>query len=210
MRPPEPDQTLSIITTTAVDTAGVEDLPADGGTGASAPADGSDGISSLSTLPSPQRRFQVWAPWTDGGRIDVRHTCDSDDISPTLSWSGAPADAVELAIVMLDDDAVTTGDGGFIHWVVAGIDPSITEVFEGQLPPGAIQGSNGFSTAQSPQVGYAGPCPPVGEPPHTYRIEIHALDQQIELGDAANGADLLAAIDFASIERAVVLGTYGR
>lgn len=202
MRPPQPDQSLSIITTTIDPVDSAEDIAS---VDTAAPA---------SSAPAPSEpdatAFQVRAPWVDGGEIDPRHTCDGDDVAPALSWSGAPADAVELAIVMLDDDAIATGDGGFIHWVVAGIDPAVSEVAEGEIPSGAYEGTNGFSTADAPQVGYGGPCPPPGEPPHTYRLEIHALDQQIELGDGANGADLLAAIDFASIERAVILGTYGR
>lgn len=202
MRPPSPDQNLSIITTTIDPVDGAEDV---------APTDTAALTSSTPTLPGTDAAsFQVRAPWRDGDEIDARHTCDGEDVSPALSWSGVPEDAVELAIVMLDDDAITTGDGGFIHWVVAGIDPSITEMSEGEIPPGAYEGTNGFSTADAPRVGYAGPCPPTGEPAHTYRIEIHALDQQIELGAGASGADLLTAIDFSSIERAVVLGTYGR
>lgn len=204
MRPPKPDQNLSIITTTIDPVDSAEDIAT---IDTAAPTSSSPGPSASEPAGTG---FTVQAPWADGGEIDPRHTCDGDDISPALSWSGVPDDAVELAIVMLDDDAVATGDGGFIHWVVAGIDPSITEVAEREIPPGAYEGTNGFSTADAPQVGYGGPCPPPGEPAHTYRLEIHALDQQIELGEAANGADLLAAIDFASIERAVVLGTYGR
>ena len=221
MREPSPDQSLSIITTstapidsvTGSEDIGGFDTPAPSTVG---PSLGSAVSSTVAVTTAPpiappaDGEFAVSAPWPDGGEIDERHTCDGLDVSPELSWKGVPDDAVELAIVMLDDDAVSTGDGGFIHWVVAGIDPAVTSVAEGELPPGAIEGSNGFGSADAPQLGYGGQCPPAGQPAHTYRIEVHALDQQIEMDQGTIGADLLAAIDFSSIERAVVLGDFAR
>src|SRR5207247_2322921 len=57
----------------------------------------------------------------DGGAIPRRFTCDAENVSPPLSWSGAPAGAVTLALVMDDPDA-----RGFVHWVVYNIDASAT------------------------------------------------------------------------------------
>ena len=57
--------------------------------------------------------------FADGGEIPARYTCAGEGVSPALRWTGTPADAAELALVVRDRDA-----GGYVHWVVTGIDPS--------------------------------------------------------------------------------------
>jgi len=139
------------------------------------------------------------APWRQGAPIDARFTCVGANVSPPMSWSAAPAGTVEIAITMSDDQAPS-----FVHWAIAGIDPGATSIAEGAVPAGAIQGING-----SGRTGYSGPCPPSGQT-HTYQLAIHFLGSQIELGDGAAGADMVLAINAATIARAVVTGTSGR
>jgi Raf kinase inhibitor-like YbhB/YbcL family protein len=91
-----------------------------------------------------------------------------------------------------------------VHWTVAGLDPSITQLAEGVVPEGAIQGVNGAGT-----IGYTGPCPPQSEV-HTYRLTVHYLDAQVELGDGAAGADMVLAIQSNTTATAVITGTYVR
>lgn len=139
------------------------------------------------------------APWRQGAPIDARYTCIGADVSPPISWSAAPAGTVEIAITMSDDQAP-----GFVHWAIAGIDPSATTIPEGGVLPGVIRGVNGSGTQ-----GYTGPCPPAGQT-HSYELAIHFLGSQIELGDGASGADMVLAINAVTIARAVVTGTSGR
>jgi len=51
--------------------------------------------------------------------------------------------------------------GGFVHWTVSGIAPSVTAVQAGHAPAGATEGRNGAGS-----VGYTGPCPPAGQTHH--------------------------------------------
>ena len=98
------------------------------------------------------------APWEDEGPIDPRYTCQNPSgspasgISPALSWSGVPAEATNLALVVTDLSA-----NGFVHWVAVDIDPKATGVEEGRAPAGAVQGKNGLGT-----IGWGGPCRPLG------------------------------------------------
>ncbi len=73
--------------------------------------------------------------FAEGGEIPVRFTCTGDELSPASSWTGTPLDASSLALVVRDRNA-----GGFVHWVVTGIDPFVQGVGEGGLPENAIEG----------------------------------------------------------------------
>jgi Raf kinase inhibitor-like YbhB/YbcL family protein len=149
----------------------------------------------IGTVPS----IRLTAPWRDGAVIDPRYTCDGADIAPALSWTPGPVNTEEIAISVVDDDAPD-----FVHWVITGIGTEVSRLGEGEVPLGAVQGTNGAGG-----VGYTGPCPPAGSS-HTYRFTVHFLDQQLDVGDGTDGADLLVAIDAATIAYAEVTGIYSR
>jgi Raf kinase inhibitor-like YbhB/YbcL family protein len=114
--------------------------------------------------------------------IPVRFTCDGDDVSPALAWTGVPTDAQQLALVLEDPDAP---GATFTHWLVYGLDPDVHSLPEG-VPPSASadfrQGENDFG-----RVGYGGPCPPEGEE-HRYVFRALALQAPVDLDPEADRA----------------------
>lgn len=135
----------------------------------------------------------------DGGAIPRRYTCDGDDISPPLTWTGAPDEAASLAIVVDDPDA-----RGFVHWVVYNLDASASGGLQtGWSETGEFQGTNSFG-----RVGYGGPCPPSGE--HRYRFRLLALDVLLDLDGAPRAEDVLAAAGGHLLAEARLGGTYRR
>ncbi len=87
--------------------------------------------------------------------------CKGGNVSPALSWSGAPAGTQSFALLVHDPDA-PTGGAGWWHWVVYDIPASATSIAQGAgtadgaaLPTGAKQGVTDFGAA-----GWGGPCPP--------------------------------------------------
>lgn len=110
----------------------------------------------------------------DGG-IPVRHTCDGQDISPALAWSGLPANAKSLVLIVDDPDAPDPAAPRmtWVHWILYNLPPAAGGLVEGvaakNLPPGTRQGLNDWQ-----RTGYGGPCPPIGR--HRYFHKLFALD----------------------------------
>ena len=148
-------------------------------------------------------RMQVFAPWPDGGAIDVRATCDGTDTAPAISWTGVPDGTAEIAVALVDDSKLSDGRP-FIHWVVAGIAPDVERLGEAEIPLGALQGLNFFG-----EVGYSGPCPDPGSA-HTYTLSVYALGQQLEVVDGTPAADMLDLVQTVSLDAATTSATFAR
>lgn len=142
--------------------------------------------------------FTLAAPWPDTQAIDARYTCDGDDVSPALTWTAPPPGAIELALVVTDEDI------GFLHWALTGLDPAAGSMDQGAVPDGVLQGFNDFA-----ERGWSGPCPPAGST-HTYRFELFALDAELELPEEPDARDIVAAIEGAQFATATLTGTYTR
>ena len=132
---------------------------------------------------------------TEGGPIPTRYTCDGEDVSPPLRWSGIPLDTAALALVVDDPDAPR---GTFTHWVVVDIDPAVTSLARGQSPRGAQQIVNSAGRAS-----YMGPCPPSGV--HRYRFTVYALSSAVTRG--ALGRMVVQKADGASVHEDTPLST---
>jgi Raf kinase inhibitor-like YbhB/YbcL family protein len=153
---------------------------------------------------TPADQFAVTASWDEGEALDVRHTCDGDDISPAVRWDGVPDGTVEIALALVDDSTVSEGQP-FVHWVVAGIDPADGAVPEGQVPEGAPQALNFFG-----DIGYGGPCPPPGDEPHRYRLTAYALNSRLDRADGSLATEFLEDIAGVTVGSADLTGTYVR
>ncbi len=199
LRPVDPDSTTTSTQAPTIDAGTLPSVPLDSTAGNPL------GAPTTSTGAGQDAAgFRLFAPWAEGAPIDARYTCDGDDISPALSWSAPPSGTIEMAFSLVDESALS-GDQPLVHWVIAGIDPADVSLSEGQVPLGAIQGTNSFETA-----GWTGPCPPPGEAAHVYRLTMYALDQQSELADGTPADELLDYIADISVGSTALTGTYQR
>jgi Raf kinase inhibitor-like YbhB/YbcL family protein len=139
--------------------------------------------------------------------------CTGGNMSPSLSWTGAPSGTKSFAVSIYDPDAPT--GSGWWHWVVFNIPASTTsipknagDVKANAMPAGAIQSRTDFGAD-----GYGGPCPPPGDKPHHYHITVFAVDVD-KLPDAQdhNASAALVGFDlnFHTLAKASIVGTYGR
>jgi Raf kinase inhibitor-like YbhB/YbcL family protein len=134
--------------------------------------------------------------------IPQRFTCEGENVSPPLEWSDVPEGTQSLALTLEDPDAPT---GRFLHWAVWGISPTVTSVAEGEVPPEARQGLNGFGLP-----GYGGPCPEPGSGTHSFIFTLLALSVEPGVPEGAALGQLRKEIDGQVIDRAVLAGTFGR
>ena len=145
--------------------------------------------------------------FTDGGEIPARHTCQGDDISPPLAWSGVPGAARSLALIVDDPDAPDPKAPRmtWVHWVLYNLPPQATGLPEGvapdELPGGTGQGINSWN-----RTGYGGPCPPIGR--HRYFHKLYALDTVLDLSGKPSGKAVEAALRGHVIGQAELVGTY--
>ena len=67
------------------------------------------------------------------GAIPIKYTCEDDDVSPALEWSGVPQGAKSLALIVDDPDAPDPNAPKmvYVHWVLYDIPPSATGLAEG-------------------------------------------------------------------------------
>lgn len=140
--------------------------------------------------------------FNDHAPIPARFARDGDNVNPPLEWSGVPDGAVELALLCEDPDAP---GGTFVHWVVTGLDPSLTGLAEGERPAGAVEGANDYGG-----TGYGGPQPPVGDPAHRYFFRLYALSEALDISPGATADDVRRAMEGKELAQGVLIGTYQR
>jgi Raf kinase inhibitor-like YbhB/YbcL family protein len=131
-----------------------------------------------------------------GVSIPQRFTCDGQDVSPPLRWSGVPVRARSLAVELQDLDAP---GGVFTHWLLWNL-PVRTR----RLPAHVswrLQGRNSFG-----HIGYSGPCPPQGST-HHYVFTLFALSSKLTLPRGSSSSRLHAAIRGRLVSRATLVGT---
>jgi|HubBroStandDraft_5_1064220.scaffolds.fasta_scaffold72731_2 Raf kinase inhibitor-like YbhB/YbcL family protein len=131
--------------------------------------------------------------------------CGGQNISPQLTWSGAPAGTKSFVLTMID---VSVKPSQWSHWVVVDLPPEVTSLARGikTLPGNARAIASNFGDAH-----YDGPCPPDGTGAHEYRLTIWALPTPATAvaADAA-AADLSAKLSQIALDHASLSGVVTR
>jgi Raf kinase inhibitor-like YbhB/YbcL family protein len=138
--------------------------------------------------------------------IPARYTCDDEDISPPLSWTGVPAGAKSLVLIVDDPDAPDpkAPKMTWVHWVLYNIPPGTTSLAE-RRRGGSARNLEGVMTKRT---GYGGPCPPVGR--HRYFHKLYALDTMLPDLGRPTKAKLEKAMHGHILAQAELIGGYQR
>jgi Raf kinase inhibitor-like YbhB/YbcL family protein len=135
--------------------------------------------------------------------------CSGGNISPAVSWSGAPEGTKSFVVTLYDRDAPT--GSGFWHWAVANVPAGVSMLAKGAgsgqatLPHGAVTVRSDLGVP-----GYVGPCPPLGSR-HRYVLTVTALSVPALKVDANSTPEIVGFMAGASaIGRAKLEIAYGR
>ena len=119
--------------------------------------------------------------FNEGAAIPRKYTCNAENVSPPLAWSGVPAGAKSLALIADDPDAP---GGTWTHWVLFNLPATSTGLLEGIKPQDSPEGATQATTSFR-KVGYGGPCPPSGT--HRYYFRLYALGTPLSLASDCDG-----------------------
>ena len=151
----------------------------------------------------------------DGSRLPEKHVFNDwgfsgANLSPQLSWSGAPEGTSGYAVTCFDPDAPTPS--GFWHWLLVGLSADVTSLEEGAGTPeqvafhvaGAFHVANDFGNKR-----YDGAAPPAGDQNHRYMFAVHALDtDDLGLDDTASAAVAAFTMGGHTVARGVITALY--
>jgi Raf kinase inhibitor-like YbhB/YbcL family protein len=165
----------------------------------------------------------------------------SSNRNPHLAWTDAPAGTRSFALLCVDSDVPTVFEHlnqpghelsadmprqEFIHWVMADIPPTVTQIAAGSCadgvvkggrkdppgPAGSRQGVNDYGgfMGDGSYFGYDGPCPPWNDAlVHRYHFRLFALDvASLALPVPFTAADLHRAMRGHVLDEASMYGTY--
>ena len=143
-----------------------------------------------------------------GSTIPVKHSCDSEDVSPRLEWNDPPAGTKAFALVVDDPDAPM---GNWVHWVVVDLPAAARELPEGVARGAEIRGLEGARQGRNDfgKLGWGGPCPPPGKP-HRYFFTLYALDAPLGLAEGSTKAEVEKRLAGHVLAKAEMFGTYQR
>jgi len=157
-------------------------------------------------------RLDVKSPaFVHGDFIPARYARDGDNLSPFISWEGAPADTRSLVVTMETPDIPLRQLPVFsrTHWIVYNIPAEITSLPEAipdrvRLDSGGTQGISHFK-----RTGYRGPSSTRGI--HRYFFIVYAIDRILDVRPTeATKRRIAKAIRGHILAKGVLMGKYRR
>ena len=164
-----------------------------------------------STQPALATPLQLSSPsFQPNGPIPIAVSAYGKNVSPALAWSAGPAATKAYVLIVQDPDSETPLPA--THWLIynipataSGLPPRMRNAAEPTNPLGALQGWNFHDS-----IGYTGPRPPVGDPPHHYHFQLFALNRPLRLGGGARLPQVLRAMSGHVLARGELVGTYAQ
>jgi Raf kinase inhibitor-like YbhB/YbcL family protein len=143
--------------------------------------------------------------FNEGTAIPAKYTCDGENVSPPLAWSGLPDGTQSLALIVDDPDAPS---GTWVHWVLYNLPPEMNGLDE-NVPLDVVLHNHGRQgTSDFGKHGYGGPCPPNGT--HRYFFKLYALDAMLPLEGDVTKDRLIQAMTEHILAEVELVGKYER
>jgi hypothetical protein len=147
--------------------------------------------------------------FNDHEPIPAQYTADGAGISPPLHWTGVPANAASLVLIVEDADAPTPQP--LVHAIVVDLPARDVSLPEGALNSPDHSGS-GLKTGRNSylQARWLPPDPPPGHGLHRYAFQLFALSEGPAFSGTPGRDAVLDAIRERAIASGCLIGTYER
>lgn len=148
----------------------------------------------------------ISSAFNENESVPSKYTCDAENLSPPLTWTGVPEETRHLVLIVDDPDAPR---GTWVHWVLYGIPGDVTALPEGVAKSPVVSGVGKQGVNDFGEIGYGGPCPPPGKA-HRYFFKLYALDTEIPLAESATKAEVEEAMGGHILAKGQLIGLYSR
>jgi len=139
----------------------------------------------------------------DGGIVPLKYSFYGANTLPDFKLSNLPDTTQSIAIILHDlDVAPAYNSEDNLHWLAWNIPATVpvTQIEEGKLPEGAVNGRNGRT--------YMGMGAPNGPRYHHYVFEFYALNAKLDLPASGGRAELLEAMKGKVVAKAAYVGRF--
>lgn len=151
--------------------------------------------------------------FADHAPLPEIYTADGEGRSPPLQWTGVPAAATSVLLIVEDADSPTPHP--LVHAIAVGLPRG-----DGSLQAGALDGG-GDAPTDAPdeaqlgrnsylQHGWLPPDPPPGHGPHRYAFQVFALGGGEPPPDSPGRDAVLELLESRAIASGLLIGTYER
>ena len=147
--------------------------------------------------------------FADHSPMPALYTADGPGRSPPLQWSGVPATARSLVLIVEDADSPTPQP--LVHAIVVGLSADEGALAEGALPSPDHEGSGhqvGLNSLL--QAAWLPPDPPPGHGVHRYVFQLFALAGDAGLASSPGREAVLNALREHAVASGCLVGTYER
>ena len=147
--------------------------------------------------------------FADHAPMPERYTADGEGVSPPLQWTGVPAAAASLLLIVEDADSPTPQP--LVQAIVVGLPPGDGALPEAALPSrendgiGLQVGRNSYL-----QASWLPPDPPPGHGVHRYAFQLFALEAGADFDGEPGREAVLEAIRDHGLASGCLIGTYER
>lgn len=153
--------------------------------------------------------LQVSSPaFAPGGAIPLVNSGYGKSTSFPLSWTPGPKGTKAYAVIVEDPESHLPQPT--LHWLAYNIPAEVTSLGKNVHTRGEITGPKGFLQGMNSKggVGYVGPHPAVGDPPHHYHVQVFALSRLLPLGGGANLTQVVSAMNDHVLAEGELIGTF--
>lgn len=143
-----------------------------------------------------------------GGAIPLVYSLYAKSLSFPVSWTPGPAGTQSYVLIVEDPDSGQPQPT--LHWLAYNIPPTTLSLGKNVRNAAVLKGPRTLMQGMNSKdgIGYVGPHPPVGDPPHHYHVQVFALSRMLPLGGGATRDQVLAAMNDRVLAEGELVGTF--